>query len=238
MAIFKPGPLISEARGKVGGIVFARNKGGMYIRNFAAPTQGQFEAREEAKAAFGYLANLWGGLTQIQRDGWTGYGQAVPAVNALGEEHTITGLAAFLRGNSILRRAGAPIAENPPDAGVRGPTLGTPGVSFIVSEGPELDEMSVTFSSADPYGSAAEAILQTQVSPAVTPARESPSGLPMRFIAAPDVTTNGPGNASDFGDSLFEVVIPGQTYWFRFRLVTLDGRVGPDRYVRATVPTA
>lgn len=235
MAIFKPGPLVSEVRGKVGGVVFARNKGGAYIRNFAAPTQGQFEAREEAKGAFGYLANLWGDLDPVQREGWAAYGQAVPTINSLGEEQTLSGIAAFLRSNSILRRAGVAVRMDPPDASVGGPTLGEPTVTISVV-GSDVDDMTVLFSSADPYGDSSQAILQAQVSPAVTTARESPAGLPMRYVGAPSVTTNGPGNASDFS-RLPEMVLPGRTYWFRFRIVTLDGRLGAPRFVRANVPS-
>lgn len=231
MAIIKPGPLVSEVRGKIGGVVFARNKGGLYVRNFAAPTQGQFEAREDAKAAFGYLSNLWGSLTQGQRDGWAAYGQSVPTINSLGEEQGLTGLAAFMRGNAILRRAGLPVAMNAPDVGVRGPTMGQPVVS-VTASGAGVTELTVAFSSADPYGQSNEAVIQAQRSGAVTTARESPSGLAMRFIGAPEVETNGPGSADEFD---LTGLVPDLTYWFRFRLATLDGRLGPDRYVRVTM---
>lgn len=234
MAIIKPGPLVSEVRGKIGGVVFARNKGGLYVRNFAAPTQGQFEAREEAKSAFGFLSNTWGGLTQSQRDGWTAYGQAVPTVNSLGEEQTISGLAAFMRGNAILRRLGVSLALDPPDAGVRGPTLGQP----VLTWGVGLDSVTILGSSADPYGSSQEAYLVAQLSPAVTTARESPSGLPMRFVAWEEIDTNGPFNAGAEMSPLVDAVLPLQTYWLRIRLVTVDGRLGPDRYLRTTTPAA
>lgn len=227
MAIYKPGPAVAEIRGKIGGVVFARNKGGLYMRNFAAPTQGQFPARETAKANFGTNANAWNSLTDVQRAGWDNYGNQVGSTNSLGEIHPLTGLAAFIRSNSLLLLAGESAVEDAPSVPLGGPVLS----SILLAQAG--DEMNIQGGVSEAFTGEDAIIVVVQVSPPVTPGRNSPSGLPMRFHASSGEMTVTNGTFAKSVDA--PLLGLSDRVWARARALTPDGRVGPPRYVLVTM---
>ena len=52
MALLVPGAVVSVLSGKIGGTVFARNRGGAYARAYAIPTRVTSDLAMSVKAAF------------------------------------------------------------------------------------------------------------------------------------------------------------------------------------------
>ncbi len=71
MAKISFGALISEARNKVGDVVFTRNHSGPVVRMWVKPIQPTSTTRAAVQAAMRALMLAWSAtLTQTQRDGW------------------------------------------------------------------------------------------------------------------------------------------------------------------------
>ncbi|GAH76569.1 unnamed protein product [marine sediment metagenome] len=67
MALIKYGVGIADASGSAGGVVFARNKSGAYIRNRTKPVNPKSTRQEAARAVVSYLAQRWHeDLTAVQ----------------------------------------------------------------------------------------------------------------------------------------------------------------------------
>ena len=96
-----------QLSGSVGGVVAARNAGGMYLRNRSVPVNPNSVRQQEARAAFAVSAADWRVLTTAQRGAWDGYAVESPVKNRLGEDITISGFAHYVRTNAFRAAAGA-----------------------------------------------------------------------------------------------------------------------------------
>lgn len=59
-----------EIRGKVGGGVFSRNKGGANLRVYAKPTNTNSIAQRIQRNLFRAMSGIWDAVSQAQRQGW------------------------------------------------------------------------------------------------------------------------------------------------------------------------
>lgn len=231
MAIIKTSALVSEIRGKVGGVVFARNRGGAYVRQFVSPVQAETEPRTEARGRLGQISAAWETLTDTQRQGWTDYGQAVGSVNSLGDTHPISGIAAFVRSNSLLMLAGQSMRLLAPDYPLRGPIPYVEDVTLTDAGSLTLDlVLSSAVGLDDPY-------VIVQASPVVSPVRESPAGLPMRVVGTQQASdAEGPVEI-DLPSVVSWVNLPDLAVFLRIRTVTPDGRPGDAQFRRVVSET-
>lgn len=65
--------LIGELSGKMGGLVFAKNKAGAYVRAFAAPTNPRSNAQLALRSAFTSTITSWHALTDAVKAQWNNY---------------------------------------------------------------------------------------------------------------------------------------------------------------------
>lgn len=114
--LLKPGPLVGEMSGSVGGVTFARNRGGQYARLRANVTNPNTSEQQEARNALANCVHYWlETLDDAQRNSWDDYAQNVPRYNRLGEQIYLTGQQHFIRSMQPRLRAGFPIiVENAP----------------------------------------------------------------------------------------------------------------------------
>jgi hypothetical protein len=73
--------------GKVGGSVYARNKGGYYVRQWTKPTDPASTAQLQSRGSFGAASALWHGLTDVKKAQWNGY-----AISNFTAKHTVPGV--------------------------------------------------------------------------------------------------------------------------------------------------
>lgn len=115
MAIFVPGPAISEIRGSQGGTVFSRNRHGQYTRQRSAPVNPNSPSQVLARDRFNTLATYWRDtLTQPQRDGWDTYAANTNWLNGVGQVTFLTGLNHFIRSNLFYLIAAQAIQPTAP----------------------------------------------------------------------------------------------------------------------------
>jgi len=129
MALVKMGGVVGAVSGKIGGVVYSRNRGGAYVRAWAHPTTS---TSDQALTAKGFLTNTsqaWAAITPAQREAWRGWAQNNPVTNRIGNKVVLGGNAAFVGINCRLLQAGASAVLDPP-------TAATPSA---------LDSLSATF---------------------------------------------------------------------------------------------
>jgi len=102
MAIFTPGAVVSEIRGKIASSVFSRNRGGAIIRNRIKPINRRSVAQSTRRQVLGNLAASWRGLTEAQRDSWNSATGSFPLQNRLGQTISLSGEQLYVRMNANL----------------------------------------------------------------------------------------------------------------------------------------
>ena len=61
---------IVDGRGKINGSVASRNRGGAYLRTKVTPINRRTNAQQNVRSKFGFIAQLWRNLTEVQRKAW------------------------------------------------------------------------------------------------------------------------------------------------------------------------
>lgn len=219
MALIKPGPLVADIRGSIGGTVFARNRGGMYVRNRTTPLNPQSLAQTAVRATLGSLSNTWTTvLTQSERDAWDEWAGQVPVPNAFGEDRYLSGINAFVAANSLLLQAGESLLTAAPTVYSKGPTIQATYVPVAATGAIPLTDVG----EFDPP--AAGTIVLAYASAPKNPGINFFKG-PFRFVGAGTISTGVPELPLDMGTSPFPFAV-GQPIFIRTRVITPDGRVG------------
>ena len=73
MARIKTGSIVSDISGKVGSEIYSRNKGGPYVKNWAAPTIPFSSFRDLARDALSDANTAWTNLSDGQKNAWSGF---------------------------------------------------------------------------------------------------------------------------------------------------------------------
>src|SRR5690606_37427563 len=68
MAKVKFGMMMTDARGKLGGQVFSKNRAGSFVRTKVTPANPNTEANRKARALFFEISQQWSSLSQQVRD--------------------------------------------------------------------------------------------------------------------------------------------------------------------------
>lgn len=109
MALIKLTAIVDNISGKLNGTVFAKNKGGHYMRSKSMPSNPRSTFQTAVRARFGAIAQLWGALTQAQRNAWNAMASEFPYTNRLGDTKILSGFALHQKLNTNL----AVIGQNP-----------------------------------------------------------------------------------------------------------------------------
>ena len=106
MAKIVTGGGVAAISGKLGGTVFASNKGGAYMRAFKVPTNPKTTYQEDARDSLAQYSNEWRTLTDGQRESWNAWAAAHPVVDRLGASRLLTGSQAYVKINANRDLAG------------------------------------------------------------------------------------------------------------------------------------
>jgi len=143
--------LITQGSGSLGGITLSRNKGGMYFRARAVPTNPGSSQQTEVRAAVGLLSKRWGlTLTSAQRYAWKTYAENVLMIGPLGDARNIGGLAHYIRSNVSRIQAALSVVDAAPIIYNLG-TFTAPVLNISAA----TDTFSVAFTNTDSWATAA-----------------------------------------------------------------------------------
>lgn len=110
----KFGAFVVDGRGKIGGTVFAKNKGGAYARNKVTPSNPNTSFQQTVRSIFGSVSAAWRGLTNSQREAWNAAVLDWTTTNVFADVLVPSGKALFQRLNTSLANAGIAILEDVP----------------------------------------------------------------------------------------------------------------------------
>lgn len=91
MGIVKFGGGVSAISGKVGGNVYARNRTGAYMRNWAKPTNPGTILQSVSRANLATAVSAWASLNNAQVTAWNAYASTMTRLNRLGDSYVPTG---------------------------------------------------------------------------------------------------------------------------------------------------
>lgn len=144
MALVKYSAIVSEVRGKEGGIIFSRNTYGAYIKAKVSPTNPQTIYQQVQRGTFTNIAQNWRVLTDPQKAAWVSLGQQVTRVNQFGDQTAYTGFSIFMRINRnrvLTNQSLLTVAPAPPTLAVLSfasfnATAGTPTMTITFTPTP------------------------------------------------------------------------------------------------------
>lgn len=208
----------TQVSGSIGGITYAHNKGGMYTRGRAIPTNPKTLQQQAVRNGLQMTSNAWSAtLSDAQRSAWNVYATNVPMVDALGESRNISGNSMYNRSNVIRLQAGlSSVAAGPTTFTLA--TLTNPTVAGVASTG----VITVTFNAADAWATAIGGALLIYVS--------RPQSVGVQFFKGPYryagringavLPPTSPGTVS----SPFTLTA-GQKVFVQIRATNADGRL-------------
>lgn len=126
--------LATDMKGKSGGSVFARNKGGLYFRNNPGAVQKKSFAWQNQKSRFTALSTSWRSLSNEERIAWEQMAESYPAQDAWGNSYIPSGYQLYMRLNGTLTSYNLDLLATP-----NSPGTWPEGYDEIDMYSPELD---------------------------------------------------------------------------------------------------
>lgn len=214
MAKIKFGAMITDARGKLDGIVYSKSRYGSYARRKVSPVQPLTAAQSAVRDSFGGLSKAWSNdLTDLQRTAWADFAAAYPVMDVFGNSQVLTGISFYQRVNRILAQVGEPRRDDPPaDQAVT--ALTSVSAAIVVA----TTDIDITF---DATPLAANHRLYVMATPRINPAVNFFKNA-LRFIAS------SPGaQVSPFGvwaeyEAVFGPPVVGSKIGFLVATVNVD----------------
>lgn len=114
------GPLFSsEARGRMGGVIYGTYRGKSIAKAFKSPSQPRSASQLKARALLSTFSRLWGTLSVSDRATWSAWAVAHTLSDWTGQNKRLTGANWYVALSTILSRLGiepvdtAPVAAAP-----------------------------------------------------------------------------------------------------------------------------
>lgn len=214
MAKIKFGMMMTDARGKLGGQVFSKNRAGAYVRTKVTPSNARTVSQQASRAILGGLSVAWNALTEMQVKAWNEAVNDWKKTDIFGDLKTPSGKNLFIEVNKNLMQAGYAQLTLPP-AKKEVPEYTGTEVQYIIS----LKEIDLNGYASVPVGSK----LQIWASPAL------PNGVSyvknkLRVIAYLGSGTVDPGEIFAAYEAKFGTIIANQRMAFQFKLITDTGQ--------------
>lgn len=137
----KFGAIVTDGRGKIGGHVMSKNRGGAYMRTKVTPSNPRTTTQQANRALLGSLSASWSALTDAFRASWNGAVNDWVKSNIFGDTIKPTGKNLYVALNKNINAIGGTTIDTAP-AKVEMPILGLTGV--VVDTGAETIDVSYT----------------------------------------------------------------------------------------------
>lgn len=114
MAKIKFGMMMTDARGKLGGQVFSKNRAGAYVRTKVTPVNPQTAAQSRVRSNLALFSGLWNGLSEAERQSFNSSVEAWQTTDIFGDIKKPSGKNLYTKLNLNLRNSGqAPVTTAP-----------------------------------------------------------------------------------------------------------------------------
>lgn len=227
MALFQA--FLGEMSGKLNGSVYARNRGGTYVRKWAKPTNPNTPLQQTIRAAMSALVTSWmGTLTDAQRAGWDTYAANVPMLNRLGQEIYLTGQNHYIRSNAPRLQAGVAVVDDAPTTFNLG-TLNPISLNVTIAGGGFM----VGYDDTQTWCDTDDSYLIIQQSKEMAATREF-FKAPFTFASTIDGDAASPPTSPTLSANIYPITL-GNAAFMRARLSQADGRLSSVQIVKAII---
>lgn len=212
MAKVKFTALMADMRNKLNGSVFARNRGGAYVRTKVTPLNPQSTAQVAARSLLTGLAQNFRSLSQDQITAWNAAVTQWQTTDVFGDLVSPTGLALYVRLNAnISNGGGSPISTPPSPVGAEALT------SLTLTADVSSSEFDVAFAPATvPANHALYVESTSMLSPGINNANSR-----FRFIAVAAAAATSPFDAFTTQTAKFGALVAGQKVYVRCKFINL-----------------
>jgi len=115
MANIRFGGGIADARGSIGGTTLSRGSGGAIARTRVKGVNRRSVLQSTRRQVAGRLSLYWSStLTGPERSAWSNYAAATPWANKLGDTIYLSGIAMFIRTNTLRAITGQAVSPTAP----------------------------------------------------------------------------------------------------------------------------
>lgn len=105
MAKIKFGMMMTDARGKLGGQVFSKNRGGAYVRTKVTPKNAKTARQMAIRSLLSAISQRWSALTAPQRASFNGAVDQFATTDIFGDSRNPSGKTLFTKLNLNLQNA-------------------------------------------------------------------------------------------------------------------------------------
>ena len=216
MAKLKFGMMVVEGRGKLGGHVLSRNRGGAYARTKVTPVNPSTSYQQGARNRLAARAQGWRGLTQAQRDAWNAAVSDFARTDIFGDIRNPSGQNLFVLINVNLVNSGLATVSVPPVAMATPPIVAT---SATIAVG--TTQFDVAFTGAGLVTDAIHIWATDGLSPGISYAKNR-----LRFIGSVAGNTASPEDIWALYVARFGVPTVGQKVIVQLVGVASNGQQG------------
>lgn len=217
------GGIVSEARGKLGGIVASRNRGGAYLRGMVVPTDPGTTHQTTVRGYMADLSNRWvNTLTYVQRAAWDAYAAAVLLPGSTGVLRNVGGLGMYCRTNVPALQAGLTRVDDAPTIFDTG-DFTLPSIASITAS---TNVLSLAFEDEDDWAAEDDAVMLVYGSRPMNPTRNFFKG-PYRFLGTVVGNSVAPPTTPQAFDLAFPVEV-GHRVFIQVRVLRADGRLSSN----------
>lgn len=223
MAKIKFGMMMTDARGKLGGQVFSKNRGGSYIRTKVTPSNPQTVMQSFVRGNLGSLSSGWNSLTAVQIAQWNSSVDEWQSTDVFGDIKKPTGKNLFVKLNLNLLNTGQSTINTPPLK---------MDLPVIPSLGITINKTTETITISDlPVFTAGRFLIE-----ACAPVSRGVNFVKNKFrvIAFESVTAAGDVDVSDQYINRFGSVANAENIFFRIRAIGSNGQAGVPFVVKAS----
>lgn len=217
MAKIKFTAFMADARGKLAGTVFSRNRGGAYVRTKVTPSNPRTSAQLAVRALFAAFSAGWRALSDSQRDAWRAITSEYQRTDQFGDQKTLTGAQLYNSLNLNLSNAnGSPIdLPKPPEGAV-------PVEIVTVTTSNTVDNETFKFGVA--YTPSPLSSTEAVVVEATPPLSAGVANADNQFrkIAVLPPEAAAPADLADQYEARFGKLSAGQTVQVRMKTVNLN----------------
>lgn len=215
-----------QASGSVGGIVYSRNAGGMYVRARAKPTNPNTEQQQAVRDAMRNAVFAWSNtLDDEQRTNWNTYAFNTPTWNRLGESTHKTGQQMFIRGAIPRLQAGQTLPVDAPSQF----DLGDFTPVSVVDSDAAADSFSVGFGEEDEWSTTVGAFMFIYQSRPQNPTRVFGKG-PFQLASGVNGVVTVGATSPQVVTSLFPITA-GQRVFLKIMVSMPDGRLTMPQFL-------
>lgn len=224
MAKIKFGMMMTDARGKLGGQVFSKNRGGAYVRTKVTPTNPQTTFQTAIRTTFAGFSQAWSGLSEAVRSAWDGAVSSWSTTDVFGDLKNPTGKSLYLRLNQRAVNAGFSSFTTVP----------------AKAEMPEgiVSEVSVETVAQDVQVTGLVDNAAVRVVVRATPKLSQGTSYvknQLRVIQNFDSTNFDPATLYSAYVARFGAPVAGDNIYFGFTSVLASGQSSPEQVVKSTV---